>query len=91
MSVYLLEGSGYLYKWTISPAFHIQEPAYTIFTKLPSMAADIATALMMDAVVKEQDIQMVPLEKLRKALEAWKNHVPLDGGQLAAAVEEYLK
>lgn len=47
VSVYMLQASGYLYKALISPEFEIKDPAYLIFTKLPSMAADMAAAVVL--------------------------------------------
>lgn len=46
VGIYLLEGSGHLYKALIGPEFVVEKPAFTIFTKLPSMMADMATALI---------------------------------------------
>ncbi len=45
-SLLLFQGTGYLYKWTVSPDYDKNLPAYRTFIKLPAIIADLATAAL---------------------------------------------
>lgn len=47
VGMYLITASGYLYKWLASPEFSMADPTYMVFTKLPALLSDVATACLL--------------------------------------------
>ncbi len=51
LAIAVLEGSGYLYKWIVSPSYVIVEPAHLVFAKLPAIAADLVIGTLLFFIV----------------------------------------
>ncbi len=49
----LLEASGYVYKWTVSPGYQVIDPTHMVFAKLPSMLADLVTCVLLFFLVRK--------------------------------------